>query len=119
MKRRFLAALTAASIALAVFAAPTAAGRPTRPYYFYDCTGGSLSDFWAVKTATPPASGAQVAAASAFDLVDSNLVYTVFDWGLYAPHGIDVSPTVPSVWCWVDFAGIGPTLVGGALSDGA
>ena len=115
MKRRFLAALTAASIALAVFAAPTSAARPTSPYYFYSCTGGSLTDFWAVKTAVPGVTGAPVSAASAFDLVDSNLIYTVFDWGDYSPHGIDVSPAVPSVWCWVDFAGIGPTLVGGAL----
>ena len=119
MRRRFLAVLTAASIALAVFAAPVSAERPTRLYYFYDCTGGSLDSFWAVKTATPPVSGALVSAASSFHLVDSTLIYDVYDFGVDAPpHGVDVSG-VATVWCWVDFVNFGPTLVGGALSDSA
>ena len=117
MKRRFLTALTAGSIALAVFAAPAAAARPTSLYWFHDCTGGSLTEFYAVKTALPEAAGYPVAAAGAFHLTDGNLIYTVYDFGNDFPPGVDQSNS-DDVWCWVTFAGV-PTLVKGSLSQRA
>ena len=115
MKRRLLAALTAGLLCLATLAAPAAAARQVSTYYFYGCTGGDLSSFYAVKTQLPDAEGGTASAASAFNLVDSTRIYTVYDFGFGAPHGISVSG-VASVWCWVDFAGVGTVQVGGQLS---
>jgi hypothetical protein len=115
MKRRFLAALTAASLALAMIAAPASAAKPVTTYYFYNCTGGDLSSFYAVKTLLPAAEGATASSASAFNILDSTRIYTVYDFGFGHPHGIDASG-VASVWCWVDFAGVGTVRVGGQLS---
>lgn len=117
MKRRFAAALAAASLAIAMLAAPAAAGKPVTTYYFYNCTGGDLTSFYAVKAQLPDAEGGTASSASAFNILDGTRIYTVYNFGFGNPHGIDVSG-VASVWCWVDFAGIGPTLVGGKLSAG-
>lgn len=116
MKRRFLTALAAAPIALALVAAPVSAAKPVTTYYFYDCTGGDLSSFYAVKTQLPAAEGGTASSAGAFNILDSTRIYTVYDFGFGAPHGIDRSPSVPSVWCFVDFAGVGTVQVAGQLS---
>jgi hypothetical protein len=115
MKRRFVAALSAASLALAVVAAPASAAKPVSTYYFYDCTGGDLSSFYAVKVQLPAAEGGTASAASAFNILDSTRIYTVYDFGFGAPSGISVSG-VASVWCWVTFSGNVTVQVGGQLS---
>jgi hypothetical protein len=118
MRRRVLAGAVAGMLAIGVFAGTVSAAGPVSHYTFYSCTGpGVPTTFVAVKTATPPASGSGVSAAAAFRVVNSTAIYTVYDFGSGGPHGITVSG-VATDWCWVDFAEVGPTLVGGAYHGG-
>jgi len=117
MKRRIAAIALGASLAFA--ATGTAfGGSAVSTYYFYDCSGPNVpSSFWAVKTELPGAAGHPVSAASAFRVIDSTSIYTVYNFGFGNPHGIDVSG-VASDWCWVTFAGIGAVQVGGQYNPG-
>jgi hypothetical protein len=120
MKRRVLAAgIVAAAMAMLGFAGSAAAGRAVSTYTFYGCSGpGVPSTFEAVKTALPDAAGHGVSAASAFLVVGSSAVFTVYDFGFGAPHGIDVSG-VATDWCWVQYSNVvGPVLVGGLYNPG-
>jgi hypothetical protein len=114
MRRVLAAGILAGTLALG-FAA-TASAQSVSTYDFYGCysTDGSYvpSSFTAVKTALPDAAPHGVSAAGAFVVVGSTDTYTVYDFGFGAPHGIDVSG-VAADWCWVNFQGIGATLVGG------
>jgi len=120
MKRRVLTAgILAGTLALAGFAGAASAGSAVSTYYFYGCTGpGVPSAFWAVKTELPGSASHGVSAASAFLVVGSNAVYTVYDFGFGAPHGIDVSG-VATDWCWVQYSNVAePVLVGGLYNPG-
>lgn len=119
MKPRVVAAgILAGALAMAAFAASVSASSAVSTYDFYNCSGpGVPSSFSAVKTALPDPAGHGVSAASAFRVLDSTAIYTVYDFGFGAPHGIDVSGVAVD-WCWVNFQGIGATLVGGQYQSG-
>jgi hypothetical protein len=117
MRRRVLGSASAALFALGILTGPVLGAQPTNTYYFYDCTGGTLTSFYAVKTVLPAAEGGTASSAGAFRIVGSNQVYTVYDFGFGAPSGITVSG-VASVWCWVTYSGFGTFQTGGQLSAG-
>jgi hypothetical protein len=119
MKRRVVAAgFLAGALAMAGFAGSVSASNAVSTYDFYNCTGpGVPSSFSAVKTALPGAASHPVSSASAFRVLDSTDVYTVYDFGFGAPHGITVSGVAVD-WCYVDFQGFPGTLVGGQYQSG-
>lgn len=116
MKRRLMAAALLAGALSTTVLVGAASARAVSTYSFYGCysTDGSYvpDSFTAVKTVLPGSANGLVSAASAFVVVGSTDTYTVYDFGFGAPHGISVSG-VAADWCWVNFAGFGPTLVGG------
>jgi hypothetical protein len=119
MKRHVLATgILAAAFAMSGFAGAIAADSAVSHYSFYSCSGpGVPSAFVAVKTVLPDSAANGVSAASAFRVVDSSDTYTVYDFGFGTTNGIAVSG-VAKDRCWVNFAGIGPTRVGGLYHPG-
>lgn len=114
MRRRVLAGLIAGMLAVAGFAGTASARSGTEVYSFSNCTGPNVpSSFTATKIRLPDSALHGIAAASAFHVEGSAAVYTIYDFGSGAPHGIGVSG-VATDWCWVGFLGQGLTLVGGA-----
>ena len=109
--------LACASIIVAAFTGSAGAAN-TSTYTFYDCVGpeGTPETFTAVKTATPPASGAAVSSAAAFRLTDSRLIFVVlsFGEGNFSPPGISISGNAV-VTCSVDLTS-GTTQFSGLLA---
>lgn len=105
----------AATLAFGALAAPALAAPAVTHYEFFNCTGGSLTSFTAVKVLLPAAEGGTASSASAFHIVGSNQIYTVYNFGFGEPNGIGVSG-VATVWCWVTYAGNVTVQVGGQLS---
>jgi hypothetical protein len=119
MKRRVVVSgILAGALAIAGFAGTAAAGSAVSEYTFSECSGpGVPLTFDAVKTALPGSASHPVSAASAFRVVGSTAVYTVYDFGFGSNNGIQVSG-VATDWCMVGFAGLGEVLVGGVYHGG-
>jgi hypothetical protein len=119
MKRRVVVSgILAGTLAIAGLAGTVVAASAVSTYTFYDCTGpGVPSTFQAVKTVLPDSAPHPVSAASAFRVVGSSAVYTVYDFGFGSNNGIQVSG-VATDWCWVQYAGTEPVLAGGIYHGG-
>lgn len=102
-------------IGAALFAAgPASAAKPISLYYFEDCVGDGPTDFWAVKTATPPQSGHPVSAAAAFLLTDGTGSYSLVSFGEenFNPPGIIDPSESYNLVCTVSFGGETTTVYG-------
>lgn len=105
----------ATTLAFGALVAPALAAPAVTHYEFFNCTGGSLTSFTAVKVLLPGAEGGTASSASAFHILGSNQIYTVYNFGFGQPKGIGVSG-VATMWCSVTYAGNVIVQVGGQLS---